>query len=141
MTAITKAAPVIMKRSEDDRFSSANPLAIDWMTMMPSTAENGLPRAPNWLVPRSTAAVIAFRFTSPVLACRGGSCRGKYAVTRSIRPISLGRKNLLFAGSDAMMVIETAKLSGFNPENHFAEVLACIRHYDQACLDDLLPWK
>ena len=71
------------------------------------------------------------------------------AAERAIRPISLGRKNFLFAGSDAggetladaMTVIETAKLSGLNPESYLADLLACIRQYDQARLDDLLPWN
>jgi len=71
------------------------------------------------------------------------------AAERAIRPISLGRKNFLFAGSDAggeiladaMTVIETAKLSGLNPESYLADLLARIRQYDQARLDDLLPWN
>ena len=71
------------------------------------------------------------------------------AAERAIRPISLGRKNFLFAGSDAggetladaMTIIETAKLSGLNPESYLADLLACIRQYDQARLDDLLPWN
>ncbi len=63
--------------------------------------------------------------------------------------MALGRKNFLFAGSDAggeiladaMTVIETAKLSGLNPESYLADLLTRIRHYDQARLDDLLPWN
>src|SRR6202011_5671065 len=58
ITAIASTAPVIMKRSEDDRFSSVRPLAIDWITMMPSTAEYALPRPPNRLVPPITGADI-----------------------------------------------------------------------------------
>lgn len=68
---------------------------------------------------------------------------------RAIRPIALGRKNFLFAGSDAggelladaMTVIETAKLSGLNPETYLADLLGRIRNHDQARLDDLLPWN
>ena len=71
------------------------------------------------------------------------------AAERAIRPIALGRKNFLFAGSDAggeiladaMTLIETAKLSGLNPETYLADLLARIRQYDQARLDDLLPWS
>ena len=40
-----------------------------------------------------------------------------------------------------MTIIETAKLSGLNPESYLADLLACIRQYDQARLDDLLPWN
>jgi transposase len=68
---------------------------------------------------------------------------------RAIRPIALGRKNFLFAGSDAggeiladaMTVIETAKLAGLNPETYLADLLGRIREHDQARLDDLLPWN
>ena len=37
--------------------------------MIPSTADQALPRPPKRLVPPITAAAMAFRFTSPVPAC------------------------------------------------------------------------
>lgn len=57
-------------------------------------------------------------------------------------------KNFLFAGSDAggevladaMTVIETAKLSGLNPEAYLTDILGRIRLHDAKRLDDLLPW-
>jgi transposase len=68
---------------------------------------------------------------------------------RAIRPVAIGRKNWLFAGSDAggetladaMTVIETAKLSGHNPETYLADVLARINDHLVTRLDDLLPWN
>lgn len=59
------------------------------------------------------------------------------------------RKNFLFAGADAggeiladaMTVIETAKLSGCNPEAYLADILARIRDHDPARIDELLPWN
>ena len=68
---------------------------------------------------------------------------------RAIRPIALGRKNWLFAGSDAggetladaMTIIETAKLSGLNPEVYLADVLARINDHIVTRLDELLPWN
>jgi len=71
------------------------------------------------------------------------------AAERAIRPIAVGRKNFLFAGADAggeiladaMTVIETAKLSGLNPEAYLADILTRIRDHDPAKLDDLLPWN
>ena len=70
------------------------------------------------------------------------------AAERAIKPIVLGRKNFLFAGSDgggeiladAMTVIETAKLSGLNPEAYLADILSGIRTHDPRRLDELLPW-
>lgn len=68
---------------------------------------------------------------------------------RALRPIALGRKNFLFAGSDAggeivadaMTLIETAKLSGLNPQDYLADVLARINDHLVSRLDELLPWN
>jgi len=69
------------------------------------------------------------------------------AAERDPKVVVLGRKNFLFAGSDAggevladaMTVIETAKLSGLNPEAYLAEILGRIRDHDPRH-DELLPW-
>ncbi|MBS1168240.1 MAG: transposase [Proteobacteria bacterium] len=68
---------------------------------------------------------------------------------RAIRSISIGRKNYLFAGSDAggenladiMTIIETAKLNGIEPEAYLADVLARINDHKINRLDELLPWN
>jgi len=70
------------------------------------------------------------------------------AAERAIKPIVLGRKNFLFAGSDAggevlanaMTVIETAKLSDINPEAYLTDILGRLRTHDPKHLDELLPW-
>jgi len=67
---------------------------------------------------------------------------------RALKAVVLGRKNFLFAGSDAgggiladaMTVIDTTKLSGLNPEAYLTDILRCIRTHDPKRLDDLLPW-
>ena len=71
------------------------------------------------------------------------------AAERSIRPIALGRKNWLFAGSDKggeraagiLSLIETAKLSGVDPEAYLRTVLTKIADHPIARIDELLPWK
>ena len=40
-----------------------------------------------------------------------------------------------------MTVIETAKLSGLNPEAYLADILGRIRSHDPRRLDELLPWN
>jgi transposase len=71
------------------------------------------------------------------------------AAERALRPVTLTRKNALFAGSDAggetlanaMTIIETAKLSGLNPEAYLTDLLGRINDHKINRLDDLLPWN
>ncbi len=72
-------------------------------------------------------------------------------VERSIRPIALGRKNTLFAGSDggarhwaiAASLINSAKLSGLDPAAYLADILDRIvsGQVKTSHLDELLPWN
>ena len=68
---------------------------------------------------------------------------------RALRPIAIGRKNWLFAGSDRggetaanlYTLIETAKANGVNPWKYMYYVLANIQDYNSQKLADLLPWN
>jgi transposase len=68
---------------------------------------------------------------------------------RAMRPIGIGRRNWLFAGSDsggetlarAMTLIETAKMSGLDPQAWLADVLDRIHDHKINRLDELLPWN
>jgi transposase len=70
-------------------------------------------------------------------------------VERAIRPITLNRKNALFAGSDeggaawgvVASLIETCKLNRVEPNAYLADVLAKLADgWPMSRLDDLLPW-
>jgi transposase len=71
------------------------------------------------------------------------------AAERALRAVALGRKNYLFAGSDAggesaaaiYSLIGTAKLNGLNPEHYLREVLGRISDHPIAHIDQLLPWN
>jgi hypothetical protein len=71
------------------------------------------------------------------------------AAERAIRPLALGRKNYLFAGSDEggrraaiiYPLIETARLYDIDPEARLADVVARIADHPISKLDELLPWK
>ena len=71
------------------------------------------------------------------------------AAERALRPLCLGRKSWLFAGSDrggeraaAMYtLIGTAKLNDVDPQAWLADVLARIAEQTQTRLDQLLPWN
>lgn len=70
-------------------------------------------------------------------------------VERAIRPITLNRKNALFAGSDeggvawgvVASLIETCKLNRVEPHAYFTDVLTkIVQGWPASRLDDLLPW-
>ncbi|MGB7503529.1 MAG: IS66 family transposase, partial [Azonexus sp.] len=70
------------------------------------------------------------------------------AAERALRAVALGRKNFLFAGSDAggeraaaiYSLIGSAKLNGLDPEAYLRFVIERIADYRISKLDDLLPW-
>lgn len=71
-------------------------------------------------------------------------------VERAIRPVALGRKNHLFAGSDGgadrwaviASLLETAKLNKVEPYAYLTDILdRMTTGYPVNRLDDLLPWN
>ena len=71
------------------------------------------------------------------------------AAERSLRAVALGRKNYLFAGSDAggeraaavYSLLGSAKLNGIDPESYLSLVLRRIADHPIKHIADLLPWN
>lgn len=71
------------------------------------------------------------------------------AAERAIRAVALGRRNCLFAGSDAggeraaalYTIIGTAKLCGLDPQAYLEYVLTRIANYPINRIVELMPWN
>jgi transposase len=76
-------------------------------------------------------------------------CRHNNPAERALRCVAIGRKNYLFAGSDAggcraaaiYSLIESAKLNGLHPQHYLADVLARIADHPARRIAELLPWN
>jgi transposase len=74
---------------------------------------------------------------------------GNNTAERAIRPLVLGRRNYLFAGSDGggqsaaviYSLIGTARLNGIEPFAYLRTVFERIADHPINRIDELLPWR
>ncbi|MFT7559624.1 MAG: transposase, partial [Flavobacteriales bacterium] len=71
------------------------------------------------------------------------------AAERSIRPFTIGRKNWMFAKSQAgasasanlYSLVETAKANGLNPYEYLKTIFTELPNCAEESLSNLLPWN
>lgn len=79
----------------------------------------------------------------------GRACLSNNAVERRMRPVALGRKNWLFAGSveggrraaTIYTLVGTAEMNGWEPEAYLRTLLTRIADHPINRVGDLVPWK
>ena len=99
------------------------------------------------------AKAIAYSLTRSVALTRflddGRLCMSNNAAERALRPVTMGRKNWTFAGSDhgghraaaIYTLIETCKLNDVDPQAWLADVLARLQDHPAKRIAELLPWN
>jgi transposase len=99
------------------------------------------------------AKAIAYSLTRWVALTRflddGRVCMSNNAAERGVRPVTMGRKNWTFAGSDhgghraaaIYTLIETCKLNDVDPQAWLADVLARLQDHPAKRIAELLPWN
>jgi hypothetical protein len=101
----------------------------------------------------SLAGAIRYSLTRWAALCRytedGRLEISNDAAERAIRPLAIGRRNWLFAGSDAggrraatiFTILQTAILNGHDPEALLRHILVHIADHPINPIDELLPWN
>jgi transposase len=110
-------------------------------TMLKLSKKSELARAIHYALERWTALM--------VFVDDGRVEMDNNAAERALRTVAIGRKNYLFAGSDAggeraaaiYSLLGSAKLNGIDPEAYMTEVLRRVANHRINRIEELLPWN
>jgi transposase len=116
---------------------------LDWMDKHRATLSRHAPvaKAMDYMLKRKAAFTVFLR--------DGRACMTNNAAERALRPVALGRKAWLFAGSVAggeraaliYTLIQSAKLNNIDPQAYLATLLTLMPGWPNKRLHELLPWN
>lgn len=116
---------------------------FDWMDQHRATLSRHAPvaKAMDYMLKRKVAFA--------VFLTDGRACMTNNAAERALRPVALGRKAWLFAGSVAggeraaliYTLIQSAKLNNIDPQAYLASLLTLMPAHPNKRLSELAPWN
>ena len=150
IAALYAIEAAIRGRTPDARLATRTAQSAPLFTALRQWLQNTQAR-----ISGKSALAAAIRYTlsrwdALTLVLRDGrACIDNNAAERSMRPMTLGRKNWLFAGSDsggrsaaaAYSLIQTARLNQRDPEDYLRHVLERIADHPVRRVHELLPWN
>ncbi len=154
--AVERIAPLykieeeIRGRSPDERRAVRNAKARPLLESMRDWLEASLSKLPR---KSETAAAIHYalgRWDALIRYLDDGRIElDNLIAERALRPVAVGRRNYLFAGSDnggrraaiVYSLIGSAKMNGLDPEAYLRHVLGRIAEHPINRIEELLPWN